>query len=254
MKPTIAFNNMASKYSTLVATNEDATYPVENLTTWLPYEWFSTGTSGTDYVTFTFAEAIPVDYFSVFSHNLGETESFLKFQYYDGANWQDLTLSLSQNNSQVIMRIFTEVSATQFRIELVAGTSNVLLGVIAFGKRMDMPVGVDGRFYLPHLQSTDKIINNRSETGLLLGRSVVARSNKSTFDFSVVSQDWVRANWLEFFDHSRNDPFFVSWDAENYPDDAVFCVTDGIISSPKFNEGNFMSLKLKCESWHQLRV
>jgi hypothetical protein len=252
--PIIGYNNVSADYSTLTATTEATDYEAINCTTWLPYEWYGVASTGISYVTWTFTTVQDVDYIALFSHNLSETTSSADFEYFDGVDWLPLVVSMDGSNSQVVMRTFTLVSSTQFRLKLTAGTTDLKVGICAFGKYLEMEYGLDGRFSLPHLQSKDKVLNGMSETGLLLGRSVIANKGTASFNFSVITRQWVENNWLTFLTHAKIKPFFVSWNDDNYPNDAVFCVTDGSIQAPRYNEGDIMSLSLKCDSWHTLRV
>jgi hypothetical protein len=250
----IGYKNIAADYTTLTATTEAVNYEAINLTTWLTYEWYGVGSIGTNYVTWTFAESKPVDYIAIFSHNLTEASSTLDFEYFDGVDWLPLVTSLAASNSQVLMRTFTSVSSTQFRLKLTTGNTILKIGVVSFGEYLEMEYGNDGVFYLPHMQSKDKVMNGVSETGLLLGRSIIAKSGEASFRFSIATQTWVRNEWFPFMDHASIKPFFVSWNDDNYPDDAVYCVTNKEIPSPRFNEGEIMSLSLSCTAWHTLRV
>lgn len=253
-KTIIGYENITSEYSTLVATTEALGYDVINLTTWLPYEWYGVAATGTQYVTFTFATSRTIDYLGVFSHNLSETSSSLAFEYWSGSAWVEIVAGLATSNSQVIMRAFDSVTSDQFRIKLTAGTTDLKIGIVSFGRYMEMQTGADGGFALPHLESKDKAVNGMSETGLLLGRSIIAKYGTASFNFSVVTQEWVRNNWIAFIDHAKTKPFFISWNNDVYPDDAIFGITSKDIASPKFNEGEIMSISLSCDAWHTLRV
>lgn len=253
-KTIIGYKNIVADYSTLVATSEATGYEVINITTWLPYEWYGVASTGIQYITWTYATSHTVDYLGIFSHNLSETNSNLSFEYFDGVEWLPIVTALATSNSQVIVRAFTPVTSDKFRIKLNSGSLDLKIGIVSFGEYLEMETGADGGFALPHLETKDKAVNGMSETGLLLGRSIIAKYGTANFNFSVITQQWVRNNWIDFIDHAKTKPFFISWNNDQYPDDAIFGITSKDIRSPRFNEGEIMSISLSCDAWHTLRV
>lgn len=77
--PIFAYDNILTS-GTVTATSENASFPVSNLTNWNAARWYKPDTTGTHYIDIDAGQAVDVDYFGVFSHDLEEKNATIKFQ------------------------------------------------------------------------------------------------------------------------------------------------------------------------------
>jgi len=240
--------------ASITATSESIGFEAANIADWLPYDWYSPSTLGTNYINIDIGVAKEVDYFAIFSHDLGKSGATVKLQYDNTGlgNWIDATTALTSDNGRVIFEKFSEVTKQIFRIEIVAPSALPMIGIVSIGKSMQMENGLPSGFIPPHMGTQSDYVNNKSDSGLLLGRSLIRKSNGSTIKAKYVTPAWVRSSWMPFLKHAEAKPFFFSWNHVDYPDEAVFCTTSKKISPPVYSDSMYMSISLSVEAWHEL--
>lgn len=253
-KPIIAYNNIMPDYATIAATSTATDYFAESVADWKPYTWWAPSSTGTNNIDVTFSSSKNANYVGIFSHNLEETGATVDIQYHTGAAWANLVTGLSASNSQVIFRTFGTVSSDQFRIKVNNAALDTYLGVVAIGTYIEIPVGIPAGSEPPHLAYNDRLVNNTSESGILIGTSVIAESLKTTIKFKFLSPSWVRNTFVPMMEQIRENPFIFAADYENYPDEAIFCKIDGRLSAPTYDTSIFMSAQLNVIAWHKQRT
>lgn len=103
------------------------------------------------------------------------------------------------------------VSFRYYRIEF-NNTSSCKIGVLGIGRRLDFEQGFYRDAQPPMLNEDVIVTNNKSETGVFLGRSIV-RAGVKSFAISLdnLSHDWIYTAWHPFRAHAELSPFFYSW-------------------------------------------
>jgi len=118
------------------------------------------------------------------------------------------------------MHPFTPTSARYWRLEIVSTGSASKIGVASIGEALTMIRAVKTGFQLPYESRKNKIINQRSEGGAFIGRSIVRQGVEFSATFELQTLAFVRGDWRTFIDHAEGKPFFFSWNPD-YAGDAI---------------------------------
>lgn len=167
----------------------------------------------------------PADFAAIAAHTLaGRT---VKVQRHDGTAWVDVASVVAVDNAAFALQ-FTEASATRWRFEISGGTGLPVIGVAFIGKALR----VERRMFQGHTVVTMaddvELLVNTSESGHLLGTSVLHHGAGTAFAFSNLSPQWVRTTFEPFRQHfNTGKPFFWLWRPEDYPDEVAYCWRDG---------------------------
>ncbi|MBA1446178.1 MAG: hypothetical protein FE835_15000 [Gammaproteobacteria bacterium] len=90
------------------------------------------------------------------------------------------------------------------------------LGVLAFGAALKLPAGMHTGFQPPHLNRNTKYLNNVSEGGQFLGRSLLRSGNDGRVDLSFLPASWVQMAWPTLALALETKPFFFCWDYSRF--------------------------------------
>lgn len=113
------------------------------------------------------------------------------------------------------------ISKRYMRISFTAADT-CKIGVVAAGQRMTFERGFFGGFMPPAWNEEVDATNNKSESGVYLGRSIV-RSGLKPFDIdlSPVTADWINATWQPFRRHADLLPFIFKWGFDPLSDNVL---------------------------------
>lgn len=245
--PTIGYVNLLEDAATS-ATSEATGYPKENAYDGLTFDGWKAGAAGTVYFTADLGSAQSVDYWACAAHDLHQRSGTIKLQYSAdnfSVDINDVGAAVTPSDGGVIFRTFTAVSARYWRFEVSSTTVASFIGALALGPRLDIPEGMAIGFVPPTLSYDDEVTNQRAEGGAFLGRSVLRYGAETEMRFDLVDPAWVRSDWKPFMEHARTRPFFLSWDVDNYPAEAVFAWSDGKIPAPKYSHSTWMSVSMR---------
>lgn len=167
-------------------------------------------------------------------------------------SYTDLTTTLAKSDSEVIFDKFTQVNKRYYRLVVVSGATVPSISCVWVGEAMELQRGLPSGFIPPHLSLDNKYVNSKSDTGLLLGRSITSKYNKGSIKVNSVTPAWVRSDWQPFILYAETMPFFFSWNEADYPDEAVFCISSTKIKAPKYKDAMFMDISLDFEAWWKL--
>lgn len=237
----------------VVASAEDAGYPATNATSWLITGggWRVTPTVGGTTITLaqTLAASESLNSYAVYKHNLGTLGATIKLQYSaDGVVWNDLTGSEKVvADDKAIFFIGTNQSAAFWRLHItgVAANATMQIGQAFLGDALQMFNPPEPGFTPPELALNSKYISSRADGGDFLGRSLIRRGSKMSFNNSIVHKDWIRANWVDVMRQIEKTPFYYAWDSTNYPAEVAYCYVDKKISTPTYVNSTYFSLDLK---------
>lgn len=170
----------------------------------------------------TQSTAQPVDCGLIAVHN---SLTFV-FQYHDGSGWVNLHDPVESNTTAVVMVVFSEVIATQFRIRVTefggAGT-DAYLGVVMLGKSIRFP----RRFYGGHapitLNRTTDMVPIITEGGLEKGIMTLRTGASTSVTVQHCPATWVRDNLDGINNALRILPFGFAWRPVTHPDDVAYC-------------------------------
>lgn len=197
-----------------------AAFPKENLLNWQPHSLFkSDGISSPNQTNIRVETTLTntVNYIGIAAHNLGDVASQLRILQ-DGTLIKSVTTF--DGNGVIFVQFPTfDASADELTVTVVH-TGRLEIGVLFVGLRTWL--------YSPPLLETTLPIwsgndarTNRNRAGQIIGRSVIDRPAPFTIVQPAVPWDWARDTWRSLLDHAERDPFFYSWAAADYVDDAV---------------------------------
>jgi len=229
------------------STSEATDYDDDNVLTENTYEfWQPTALPAT--LTFTLSGGKKVDYMGIAAHTLGSSGCSIIAEYYDGSSWEEL-FSQAPGDNEPIMALFSEVTASQFRIRIVSGSSNPLIGVVYFGQVLESQRGI----YVGHspitLSKKSIVRPNKSESGNWLGRSVIRQGAANNIEIDNLTASWVRESLKPFIDSAINYPFFFAWNPSEYPKEIGYCWTNGDIIPQNTGPRDLMSVSFNVEAY-----
>lgn len=250
-KAIICYDNLlaSSKLLTIAATSQQAGYSVQNAFDWYTTSyWSPVPAVGIHRFTAIFTSPVTADYLAIYKHNLGDVGGtfYLEYSLDGGTTWQLATTTItSATNNELKINLFNAVTATHWRVVFNLYTATPFyIGVVMFGRKLTLYRGMIGGFVVPRHGRKNEIINQTTEGGQFVGRIKVSKGARSNITFKTVPQTWVRDYWEAFVLHAEMLPFLFSWNHEFYPQDAVYCVTDGEIPPLAINENRFHDISL----------
>lgn len=224
-KARIGYRNLLEE-GAVVASSENANYPVANCYDWVTSDYFRTAISGTINIELTLDEAGTADYFAYYGQDLYLHGGTIKLQYHDGSGYVDASPVLAPQDNAPRMVFFDAVSATQWRV-VVSCTEIFNIAVISFGEYLGLPRGMYLNWTPPKLGRANRLINSESDSGAFLGRSIISRGVKTTLQLNHAPDAWVREEWLPFVEHMEQKPFFFAPNVSAYPNECGLCWVDG---------------------------
>lgn len=241
-RPRIGYRNLLEETdASIVATELGGTgFDVENAWDWLPHTYWKPGVSGITYLEATFPTARAANYLGVHSHTLGAAGGDIRLQYCtDGVTWLSPHDIVRPAGTECIYKSFPLVWAYKWRIAATVAP-DTLLGALSFGVDLVLQRGIRVGFSPPPLAREVRISNTMSERGVFLGRSVHSVGGRSRLQLDPLGEAWVRGHWLPFMLHAERKPWFLYWNAIEYPLDAAFCWSADELDKPTYTRPNWM--------------
>ena len=232
----IGYHNRVTS-ATLSAVGVTSGYSVNSLKNWQPFEFVSFDAGWSRQITIDCGAAVSVDYFALGGHELftSNTDNILLAASNDPAFATYITLATLNNvsagvydgsyryntstsipsqsvddNYNVCLKL-DSVSYRYYRLEFTPSTV-VRIAVLALGLRTEFELGFYKGIAPPKLNEDIVVTNNKSESGIYLGRSIVRTGVKPTsINLDNISHAWLYATWLPFKKHAEVYPFFYSF-------------------------------------------
>ncbi len=241
----IAWSNLLeTSGATITKSTETVGFEFENAYNWQPFNFWKPA-DGSQWLQCVLPVAAPVNYFAFYAHDFHTNLGTIKLQYSttSGASWVDAFSIAPASSAPVYARITTPISAAYWRV-LVDSTPASSLGVVAFGSDMLLPRGCWNGFSPPVFARDTKVTNSTSETGVFLGRTIIRKGSMFKLDLGPIETSFMRSDWLPFMKHAERKPFFLLWDALDFPDEAAFCWADKDVDKPKIMKTAYMETDL----------
>ncbi len=183
------------------------------------------------------------DYCAIAAHTMGTNGNTLEVQYYDGASWVDLIPASAITTDAPVLVLFTEQTRQRWRISISGGTVPTI-GVIRFGKALQMQRAIYGGHTPVDMARQTKSRANISVTGEFLGRSKVRTELASSYAWQYLTADWVRTNWKPFQTAMEDEPFFVAWRPSDFGE-VSYCQADQVAVPTNSGGADLMSVDLQ---------
>lgn len=216
-----------------VVTSENSGYEAVNALTWLSSQKWVAASSATQFFQLDLGSVQGVDAFGLYKHNLGDIGGSLLVQYSTSSLGGTFTTlfavtpgAANSGGNRTLFRVNSnQVSARYWQFVFSGHNGPPAVGVLLLGASTQLPA-VDHPFLVPSLNSDTEILNNVSESGEFLGRSILRHGFKTGFKLGKVQETWARQYWVPAQRAMEINPFFWAWDAGRYPDDAYYCFID----------------------------
>lgn len=247
-KPIIGYQNLLESVppGDISVTDFIAGFEKELAYNWRTYDGWQAASAGVVYYTVDLGVPTNVDYWAAASHTLGTNGGSIKLQYsatgaFGGEEVDFKTAFSPSDNTTMMQYVTTPVLAQFWRFQITSSPSS-FFGVLSLGNALEFVRAVRVGFALPREARMNKIMNNKSEGGEFLGRSVIRKGFKSNFKIELQTLAYARGVWHDFVDHAELKPFFFSWNTDY--DDAVYAWMDKDVSPTTFDRNNTVQMGL----------
>jgi hypothetical protein len=238
-RPKIGYENFFTT-GTVTVTDEAAGYEKEHAYNWNTYDFWKAAGGGVKYITVDLGAADIADYAAIAAHTLGTNGGTVQCQSStNGSSWTNRGSAVSPSTNSPIFITFTAVSARYWRLQLTSTPASVI-GVASIGQAFELTRAASSGFVLPREARQNKIINNVSEGGAFLGKSIIAQGFSANYTFGIQTLAFVRGDWSTFIDHAVTKPFFFSWNPDY--DDGVYAWIEGDPTPPSYDRVNTLSV------------
>ena len=238
MTARIGYQNLLES-GTVVASSENAGYPVENAYDWRTFDYFRPAAGGTISIDLTLSVAASADYFAFYGQDLSSLSGTIKLQYWNGSSYVDCFSAVSPIDNAPVMKFFTPQSSDKWRVVIVCA-SVFNIACIAFGTAMVMQQRAYLNWTPPALGRDTQLINSVSDGGAFLGRSIISKGIRTTLELQFTQEAWVRTNWLAFVRHAEQKPFFFAHNVETYPAEIAFLWVEDAIPPARNTHYGYM--------------
>ena len=217
----LLYDNLFDTATSVVASSELAEFPIENISDWLPQDYFTPAASGAYTITCIFANAKTANCMAWYNQSLSDNSGTIQLQYWDGSAWQNASDNISPSNNDPRVVYFDAQASTQWRFN-ISSTPASSIGILFFGEYLGLELGIRNGFTPPRFSHNNNYVSNVAQNGNFIGRSIVSQSGVVSIPVEYMTDQWARDNWDSFTDHAELKPFFFTWDAVNYPNEHAF--------------------------------
>lgn len=234
----VCYENLLEN-GTVTASSENPDYPVLNCFDGNTADYFRPNVTGSVNIDLTLTNAASANYLAFYGQDLYKNAGSIKLQYYDGSAYVDASDTLIPSDNSPRVLFFDSKTSTQWRVVI---TCSVVfnIAVISFGTYLPLQYGMYIGWTPPLLARSTKILNNVSDGGAFLGKSIIAKGSLTSFVLQYASDGWVRSNWLPFIVHAELKPFFWVPNFATYPTEAAYCWVEGDLTAPQHTQYGFM--------------
>lgn len=228
--PIIGYQNLLRDTGATVTSSGDAAgFPYQYLYDWNACTFWQPSASGAQFVQVQLLTAKQANYFAFYNQSLYLYGGSIKLQWStNGSSWNDaFTAVVPTTNAPGYVR-FSTITAQFWRV-VVTSTTPAFLAVASFGMELVAERGCFVGFNPPTLARATEMVNNTTQTGAFVGRSVIRKLIKGAINLDMLSQNWVRFYWLPFILHAERLPFFLLWN-ENRGNEVAFVYSSGVIA------------------------
>lgn len=252
MSAVIGYDNLLNLSGATIAASSEATgFEKENAYDWNTVDHWQATAAGTNYITIDCGSSQNCDYFACFAHDLADNSGSIRLFYSDTGTsgpWTGLFAAVSPTDTKAVFKTFTQVSKRYYKVEVQDTGTASLVGVIAFGARLDLPLNMAAPFSPPSLSHKDVITNTESEQGEFIGRSIRRLGVRFRLNLPpLITPTFAENDWQTFYAHAREKPFFFSWDSTNKPTDVAFAWIVGEFPAAYYANQDHIKLELNCE-------
>ncbi len=163
----------------------------------LTFDFWRPGTSGTHWLRASLTGGAQVsNYLAIAAHNLHQNGASVKMQHSidGGATWLDSSNDFLPGSSAPVMILYDDTLAGDHRVLVVSDTP-VSIGVVHFGQILALNAPLLGPWSPPNLSRRNRYVNEVSDGGAFLGKTLIAEGANLTIAISAADMDWIRDKW-----------------------------------------------------------
>lgn len=225
-------------------------------------KWIAT-TNETSVIQFDFTATVTGgnEYVALNGHNL-HSGNYAKVSLQsssDGVTYSDIVADYipSINDDSPIIFYFASKTHAYFRL-LIESTDIVssefaeapFIANLYAGNFLEMPRRIYAGFTPINYAGSTKTFGGSSESGEFLGRKVLSRKLETQLDFQFIDQAWFRSTFYPFMKSAEENPFFLIWRGEDYPEEVAFCQTTRDISVNNAHNNRRVDIGIRIEAHH----
>lgn len=244
----VLYDNLLT-HSSLAASSTNSGSHVRNAVDWRTNTSWQTSTTGMQYLSIDREGVAFADAFALARHNLkSATTGIVNLEYFDGSVWVAATTFNIASDNQTFLKLFNGVNADQWRLGFnVLSDQTLSIAVAMLGRVVNLPFGMPIGFIPPRHNPQIEYVNNKTEGGAFVGRSVVRKGYQADLKQPRVKTVWLRSEGEKFKAHAETKPFIFSWSHVKYPQDAVYCWASTIAQNETLDyKYQAFSMKLEC--------
>lgn len=176
-------------------------------------------------------------------HNYADSGIAVAAEYQLGAGaWTAFSSAAAPGDNSPIFLVGTLASASRIRLTL---TGTVLLpqtGVVYVGQSLVMPQPIDGK-YVPITMGRDTVLKSAmSRTGQFIGQDYRRNGVASSIGFKLLTGAFVRNSFDAFVKLARRYPYFLAWNANDFPAEVGYVWTEKDIKPSYMQMAQFMEV------------
>ena len=190
-----------------------------------------------------------VDYIGINAHNLSGKMLDI---YFNGESAPSIEYSVGTN--EAIMILFDKEDVSSLRIE-ITGSDFAEIGVLFFGKVLEMPMPVDYNGLSPiQLSRKTKIMPRISDSGQFLSKTIINKGYEANFSWKYLDDSWYRTYFDPFVVLALTRPFFIAWHPSSFPNEVVYGWIDEDISPSYMGVLDFFQVKFNMTAHSSIDV
>jgi len=194
--------------------------------------------AGTVYVTVDMGTAVNVSAWGMYAQDLYNHSGTIKFQYSTdnfGADINDFGSLVTPTDNTPVMKTGAMVNKRYVRWEISSTGAASAIGVLSFGTYLEFERGLNIGFEPLALAQQYTSFDSETDAGEFVGRSLKKKPIKGKLEFEpVLTESFMRGNWLALLRAIEQYPFFVVPQPTNYPNEVYFARTAGPVPNPSY--------------------
>jgi hypothetical protein len=243
--PIIAYDNLLTHAdSTTTGTGTDP----ENAYDWRQDDVWTTLAASGELEADLGATTETANYYAISTHDLFTNGATVKLRYWTGGAYADVPGSSFTPVADVAFVVpFEPVESTKFKLVVTTGGTAAQIAVASFGEYLEMEQGLQNGYSPPRFARRDTVLNNRSQGGKFIGRSLIRTGTSGTLSFKTLDEQWLRNNVDPFILASRTQGWFFLWNPLGRPEEAAYCWTSSTPNPAQTGGGGFTAVSIAYE-------
>lgn len=238
-RPRILYDNVFQQGTVTASSENSATNGwLENAVDGGTYDWWE-WTSTPSWLEVTLTTAATVDMAAIGLH----TGLTFVFQYWNGSAWVDLHDAVTTTTSSVYAVIFSEVTASKFRIYISDTQDESILGFVMLGQSLQFPKTFYGGHAPITLNRTAQLVRNKTEAGYDAGVYSLRTGAATSVEINNCKPGWIRDNLEDLNKKLEIRPFIFAWRPSTYPNDVAYCWLNSPIRANNSGPRDLMTLQ-----------